>query len=245
MNDIQTYRAFNPDGELDELTRIELDVSATLRLSNSLHEAGKYSIQFYIKSETAVTVKLTAGELEENINVSNEWNLFEFTFDNVDGDAVELELVPGTYYLHNVLMTKGEQVKLATIYEEPIVFGHIYDDMSCTINNASDDVIGIIIEITCKDEVVNPFLFHQESNEYLRISGTFKKDDILVIDTRQGKKSVTRRYNGDEHNIINSMSADSKWIKLLPAFNHLTQGASEGAENMNTRIIFTKEYGGV
>jgi hypothetical protein len=133
----------------------------------------------------------------------------------------------------------------AAILIKPLEFGTVNSDMSVLINNESDDEIGIVCEITCKGEVINPVLYHQESNKHIKIKGNFKLNDVITIDTRRGRKTAIKTYKGVTSNIINSIDNSSKWIQLQPGANHIIQAADVGADIMETIITYTSEYEGV
>lgn len=144
----------------------------------------------------------------------------------------------------NINVIKGFYYPFDTVTNN-IQFGEINEDGTIMINNTSDDDIGFIYQIHCRGEVINPFIYQTETNQYFKINKRFKADDVITIDTRRGKKSVIVTYRGVETNIINSVNDVSKWLQLQAGYNHITQGAESGAEYMDSTVIYTNEYEGV
>lgn len=128
---------------------------------------------------------------------------------------------------------------------KPIIVGKLNEDMSVLINNVSDDDIDFIYQVHCTDVVVNPLIYHTESNRYIKINSTFKANDVITITSKRGKKSVTKTYQGDEINIINDLDVSSKWFTLKSGYNHISQSADSGVKNMDSVIVYTNEYEGV
>lgn len=170
----------------------------------------------------------------------------------------ETSTVPLANYLQTLLnnITAGDDLTVrvqedgvhrlrGAVVIEPITFGAVNRDMAAVINSLSDDAIGFVYTIHCTGEVVNPAVYLTETNQHIKINGTYKRDDIISVDTRRGKKSVTKTYRGIETNIINSFDSSSKWLQLQSGYNHLIQSADSGAENMEAVIAYTNEYEGV
>lgn len=177
------------------------------------------------------------------------------------GVAVLIPSEPVTTVLANYLQTmlSNIQVKdslsvymdgdirsmIGTVLVDPVVFGIVNSDRVAVINNVSDEEIGMIYQIHCKGDVLNPVIYHTESNTHLRLNGLFKLNDIITIDTRRGNKSITKTYYGIEENIINSLDNTSKWLQLQSGYNRLIQSADSGEDLMDSTIIYTREYQGV
>ena len=168
----------------------------------------------------------------------------------------ETSTVPLANYLQTLLnnITTGDDLTVraqedgalrGSIITAPITFGAVNRDMATVINSLSDDAIGFVYTIHCTGEVVNPAVYLTETNQHIKIKGTYKRDDIITIDTRRGKKSIAKTYRGIETNIINSFDSSSKWLQLQSGYNHIIQSADIGAENMEAVIAYTNEYEGV
>lgn len=134
--------------------------------------------------------------------------------------------------------------KLVDNVSEYITFS-IYDKLARLIINGSDDDIGFIYKIHCKGLVVNPTIYMENTKQSFKLKGSYRKDTTITITTLDGQKSVTSEYKGVVTNIINSLDATSKWIKLKAGYNHILQIADTGVENMVSELIYSKEYEGV
>lgn len=212
-------------------------------------ESNRVELYKYIKSDDQIRIYYKNGARDVYIDgyvESFETNLFE----QIQSAQVSI-ICPQPQFV-DVL---GKTVRLSSNIElftfpfyaneaAPIVFSQL-DNNSRLVINGSDDEIGFVYEISCHGEVKNPFIYHTESNSYIKINSTFHNGDVVTIDTRHSKKSITKDYLGVKTNLINSLDSISKWIQLQSGYNHLVQSSDYGSDDMESIISYTNEYEGV
>ena len=112
-------------------------------------------------------------------------------------------------------------------------FSTLTPNVRKSIINTGEVESGIIIELVATGTVVNPVNFTMEIN------------DKIIINTYQGKKSVTLIRNGENTNIMGNLTPDSKWLSLEVGDNVFTYDSDSGNSNLQITFITTAMYGGV
>lgn len=82
------------------------------------------------------------------------------------------------------------------------------------------------------------------TNDAIR-EGYIRDNDIIFINTRKGKKSITMLRDGITYNIINSLDRESKWITLRKGDNVFIYNAESGVSNLHFSIANEVAYDGV
>ena len=95
-----------------------------------------------------------------------------------------------------------------------IVFGELSNELGITIDNEGDLECGMVIELYAAAAVTNPKVFNYITQEYFGLSYALQTADLVTIDTRPGKKSVTLLRSGVTTNIINYVMQGSSWLQL-------------------------------
>lgn len=119
-----------------------------------------------------------------------------------------------------------------------------------------DSDSGMIIEIDFKSEAVSGTitLTNTSTRESLSldlskaesiVGSSIAAGDIIRIDTRVGKKSVTFERSGTYYNILNSFDKGSDWLQLAPGSNSFSYTAAEGVENLEFKMILNSSYEGI
>lgn len=114
------------------------------------------------------------------------------------------------------------------IPKEGIAFGHakIADD-TIIINNGEHET-GCVIKLYAEADLTAPIrISNVLTGEFFELNMSMKKDDVIVIDTRDGQKSVSLLRNSVVTNIIDSMVNGSTWLKLYPGENLLNSMTGE------------------
>ena len=239
-----------------------------LKFTNCVPSAGIYTLHFFSNCDDINSDRLNYNSPKFEIYNTDgsyiavdwagwseygvSWKYHKITFEAKEAGSLYIKFRNiDNYYLSYVKLEAGEVATPWTPYGssdyliKPLTFGKLNVNMSVFIDNNSDDNIGFIYTIHCKGEIENIIIYHDESNQSMKINGQFKLDDIIIIDTRRGKKSITKNYRGNIENIINLLDNTSKWLQLQSGYNHISQGADSGAENMESTIEYTNEYEGV
>lgn len=253
MNTMKSCQDICPNGAVDTMCRVVVDtLPCTLELGGSIPCPGTYAVQLWIRSEAAAGINVYVDTPQGVYGTSKGWSKYIKVLTASETGAVHIDfLKKGIYHIYHAKVEAGENISAWTSYDDeevlskPVVFGTVKDDMSAKINVTADDTIGMIYEIHCKGTVINPVIYHIEANQSFRLNGSYHLDDVITIDTRNGKKSVYKNYRGTVTNLINKMDRTSKWLQLQPGSNTLIQTADTGAEYMDSIVTYTNEYEGV
>lgn len=95
-----------------------------------------------------------------------------------------------------------------------LVFSYLDPYASVEVINEGDVQTGIIIELYANAPVSNPRIYDYLTGEHIALNYSMQAADLITIDTRTGKKTVTLLRNGATSNIFNSLAKDSKWLQL-------------------------------
>lgn len=114
-----------------------------------------------------------------------------------------------------------------------------------SINNNGDVECGIVATIKSFGTVVNPSLTNIETKKTLKMNYTMAPGEIVLIDTRFGKKSIISIKNGIETNIINNYDPTSDFIDLLIGENTIQYNADIGVDTLSVTVDFIPLYLGV
>ena len=104
---------------------------------------------------------------------------------------------------------------------------------------------GIEIEIEARHNVVNPSVMNLSTGETMTIMQELNGGDRIIIGTNRANKYVKLDCNCVETNLINSLTNDSKWIRLIPGENRFSYSAVYGVENIDLTIKHRDLFGGV
>lgn len=117
-------------------------------------------------------------------------------------------------------------------------------------NDSSMDQLGMEIVIDVEGEVVNPRVYHLESNSYIQIGTdsnpfTLEYGDELIISTVTNNKNVYLVRDGVKTNINEYIDENSTYIQLISGTNTISYTASSGEDNMRVLIKYLNKYLGV
>ena len=128
---------------------------------------------------------------------------------------------------------------------ESFIFGSHVEYGRAVIVNDSDVAIGAIIKFTMQNGVDEPRIFKENTGEYIKISGSYYRGDIITINTIDGQKSITLTRYGKESNLLNSMVVGSTWLKVDTGNNTFYLDADTGMDDLLCTITATMQYEGV
>lgn len=108
-----------------------------------------------------------------------------------------------------------------------------------SLDNPGDGECGVIAKIAASGgSVVNPGIVC--GDEFVKCPLTLEDGDVLVIDTREARKNITkngiRSFLFDKH---------SSFFSLKPGINEVSVTCDEGEEYVDAEIIFTPLYYGM
>lgn len=127
-----------------------------------------------------------------------------------------------------------------------IIFGKLSNELGITIDNQGDLECGMIIELYASAAVENPTVFNYISQEFFGLVYTMQAADLITIDTRPGKKSVTLLRAGVTTNIFNYVEQGSTWLQLPANGGTFVYEVDSGsATNLTVTFKHTNLYEGV
>lgn len=128
---------------------------------------------------------------------------------------------------------------------EGIALSEFTDIKNGIVANEGNIETGAIIEIEATHNVIEPTIINVSTGERMTIKKELLNGDRIIISTIQGDKYIKLDCNCKESNIINDLTADSKWIKLIPGDNKFNYDAIYGAENLVITVKHRDLFGGV
>lgn len=114
-----------------------------------------------------------------------------------------------------------------------------------TIASESDDEVGAIFTATISGAVSNPTFTDSTTGQTFGLTYNLVSGDKLTLNTRRGEKSVSVLRGGSTINLINYITATSKWIALATGNNSIGYGASSGVANMAVTVTLQSIFEGV
>lgn len=121
----------------------------------------------------------------------------------------------------------------------------ITSDVRKSIINTGDVASGIIIELYAIGKVVNPVIYDVFKRTHIKLMLTMEQNDLIVINTNSGKKSITLIRAGVSSNALGYMYPDSSWFTLESGDNVFTYDAETGKSNLQLTFRTSVLYGGV
>ena len=145
--------------------------------------------------------------------------------------------VPGFEFRHEFI-SAGEE------------FGSRNQELIKKITNTNADDIGIRVSMAASGAVVNPALYHIETNTHIAV-GTVSKPftlnagETLVITTHTGNKHIYLLSNNTYTEVNEYLSEDSDFIQLQYGDNTFGYGADSGSDYLSIEIAYRYKYLGV
>lgn len=132
-----------------------------------------------------------------------------------------------------------------SIAEEGVPFSNFIPNRKTVIENTGEADTGLIITLIAPvDGIVNPTIYDADTGEYMRIETIMNTGDEIIIDTNKGQKSIVKMVDGDELNIINSLSGSSSWLSLDVGTNNFTYEADENDDKLFVTFEYYHQYEG-
>ena len=128
-----------------------------------------------------------------------------------------------------------------------VIFGIKDEQQSVLFNihNSGDVEVGMKIRFrSLQGEVQNPVITNVNNQTYVKINKTLAKDEVVIIDTNTGYKSITgKTIEQDEYqNYFQYRDINSAWLQLAVGDNILIYGSDTNTENLEVIIEFNNSY---
>ena len=118
-------------------------------------------------------------------------------------------------------------------------------DRIARINNDGEVETGCIFELNAIAYVKNPKLQNINTFEWIELNFEMQADDVIVINTIKGQKSITLKRNGITTNIINYKVWGSTFLQLVCGLNEIVCDAQSGLNSLTISCHVAERYGGV
>lgn len=120
------------------------------------------------------------------------------------------------------------------------------DPHTAYIWNPGTVASGVIIELRAgANGIVNPRVYHQNTDKYIKVNTTLSEGDVLTIDTRTDHKRIARRRSGTDTNMIGYRDPGSTWLTMEPGDNVYILGAAYGLSDLSCLISGISNFEGV
>lgn len=166
-------------------------------------------------------------------------------------EPVSLEIKTGTRtatidgYVESITadpFTKGQRVQISIICPEPYLLGDLmtYTGMgSVNVVPLSDTKHGAVFTVTLAAASSGLMVYNSATSESIDLTGEYAANDVIVIDTRLGMKSVKK--NGA--NILGDVDLNNtEWIQLTPYDNNTISVSPNTAA---IKVEFNTHYEGL
>ena len=119
-----------------------------------------------------------------------------------------------------------------------ITSGTRFRSTEVEIDNIGDDEIGLVVEITAKGEIVDPYI--ESGTRRVQAKCSLEANDVIVFSTVPLKKDII--INGEGNT---PYYRGSEFFSIPPGKSTLRVGAASGASNATTEIRYSFKYTGV
>lgn len=114
--------------------------------------------------------------------------------------------------------------------EEGVAFGHSKFSADTIIVNEGEHEVGVVFKLYAKSNLTAPIkITNLLTGDFFAIDISMEIDDVIIIDTRDGQKSVVLLRNDTVTNILDDVVDGSTWLKLYAGKNLLTSSTQETA----------------
>ena len=248
---INTTRNALADGSMFNSSHLNnRQVTVTLNI-NSPAEQNRIELYKYFKSKRAV--RLYYRNESRNVYIDGHVQNMTIGYFEINEVAQIVIMCPFPYWQGAVDTTWFYTVESSFMFpfshEEDdsteMVMSYLRQDLVKTVYNDSDVVVGAVIRLHAYGSVTNPYIYNEDTNQTFRLLDTLASGDIVTIDTREGRKSITRQRGTTITNLIGKMEAGSSWLTLRPGDNVISYTATSGATNLRIEFEVQNLYEGV
>lgn len=120
------------------------------------------------------------------------------------------------------------------------------EKLSNTTFDAGGTATGAIIQFYATgNQITNPKFHNFTTGEFFGLNFEMQINDLITINTNQGKKSVTLLRDGVTTNILSSRMSGSSWLMFVPGENTIGYSSDSGQQNLNVSLTMTQKFEGV
>lgn len=175
----------------------------------------------------------------------------DYIISETEGQEIQITfLCPSPYFTD--LDSQAKIMSAVTpLFKFPFTFNGSFkfgERMASVIENfVNDSTVDVypIIEFKAISALTNPSIMNINTYEKMKVNVSLSAGEKLRIDTRIGKKSITKISGSGETNCFNCMADDFKFFKLYTGDNYLKYDADTNAAGLQTTVQWENLYGGV
>lgn len=246
---ITTKDLANWDGSVYTDSRIEeRDITLELYI-NGKSEDNRDKLFSFFKVSKWVKLYLTT----DNRDVSIEGYVETAKIDIFkQHQVIQIDILcPSSFFVSRFTQTQQLSNTLGGFYfpfaieKEGIEFASFEEGKRVMVINYGEFTTGVKFEFNFKDDCTDPMIYDRQSGEYMLISSSFIKGDVLLIDTTRGKRRVIKKDGDLETNLIGSLDIASTWLQLKPGRTYFSLKATSGVNAINVMIYNNIYYQGL
>lgn len=177
-------------------------------------------------------------------------------FDKRETTSIDI-VCPDPYFKNTTSDTKGFREIIPMFHftfgiekTKKIPIGVKITRSSIIIENKSTSPVGAIFTLTADGRVINPRVANETTNETLGLNCTMVENEKIIIDMRDGSKSIKNEFGDNKINYLDIIldsetGLTSTWFKLIPGTNIITAGADQGFDSLDVKLEITPIYEGI
>lgn len=212
-------------------------------------EANRLRLYDFFRAKGAVTVGFANGA--RNVRVDGIVETCEGSLFEVPQTVTVSILCPQPYW-RDAAELVDQLYSVLDNFEFPfavdswgIPFSEIREVLQIPVRNDGETEVGLRVTMTAKGRVVNPVLYDATRRLHFGLNTELAANDVIILDTRRGSKTVALVHDAVETNLINDMSAGSTWLQLPIGETVIALDADINAELLDVRIHHDTLYQGV
>lgn len=201
---------------------------------------------FGLKSEGTLVTDLSGGIRKIKATVKS---IVPSSFK--DNDSFVITLRSASPFFSELEAESKIMSAVTPLFKFPFTFNSSFkfgERMASVIENfVNDSTVDVypIIEFKAISALMNPSIMNINTYEKMKVNISLSAGEKLRIDTRIGKKSITKISGSEETNCFNCIADDFKFFKLYTGDNYLKYDADTNAAGLQTTVQWENLYGGV
>lgn len=246
---INTSTNATSDGVTENSVRVDKrNIVLYIALEGDIEES-RINLYKYFPPKKTITIYFKNGR--RDVRIEGKVELMECDlFSNRQVAQISV-ICPQPYFkaINDIVSYFSEISKLFefpfSIPASGIEFSTITTNIRKSIINSGDVPSGLIIDMYAIGTVVNPVIYDVFKRTHIKLMLTMEANDRIIINTNQGKKSVTLIRGGVATNILGYLYPDSTWLTLEAGDNVFTYDTESGTTNLQLTFTSSVLYGGV
>lgn len=212
-------------------------------------EANRINLYQYIKAKKQCTLYYQNGS--RNVSIVGYVESLEIAIFG-EKESAQISIICPRPYFADVVQTILDMSATSAMFEFPfsipdegIEFSTLTVATESIVQNLGDVETGALIVFHATGDVMVPAIYNVDTGERMRINVDMTAGDLLVINTKQGEKSIHLVVDGIETNVINKLIVGSTWLQFESGANTMLVDADMGVEHFQCFVTFNNLYEGV